>query len=187
MLRKLNLCDNRVFFHLDSLKMQNAICPVYRDTQLTNSSFRFLRLIISVWKFRNQTNPDASVNLVFVKHDYFRPLKITAANKAVQFIALAARTILKCMRKSIIEVLSHLLNFRHLDSSCYRDKVNGAAANAPAPMVFATQLRKLYRDKTLSAHLDGKAKTIYATTQSATKLYRRPLGGIARKARDCLH
>jgi hypothetical protein len=73
--------------------MKNAICPVYRDTQLTNSSFRFLRLIISVWKFRNQTNPDASVNLVFVKHDYFRPLKITAANKAVQFIALAARTI----------------------------------------------------------------------------------------------
>jgi hypothetical protein len=43
-------------------------------------------------------------------------------------------------------------------------------------MVFATQLRKLYRDKTLSAHLDGKAKTIYATMQSATKLYRRPLG-----------
>jgi signal recognition particle subunit SEC65 len=73
--------------------MKNLVYPVYRDTQLTNSSFRFLRLIISVWKFRNQTNPDASVNLVFVKHDYFRPLKITAANKAVQFIALAARTI----------------------------------------------------------------------------------------------
>ena len=72
------------------------------------------------------------------------------------------------MRKSIREGLSHLLNFRHLDSSCYRDKVNGAAANARAPMVFATQLRKLYRDKTPSAHLDGKAKTIYAATQTAT-------------------
>jgi hypothetical protein len=35
-------------------------------------------------------------------------------------------------------------------------------------MVFATQLRKLYGDKTHSAHLDGKAKTIYATTQTAT-------------------
>jgi hypothetical protein len=72
------------------------------------------------------------------------------------------------MRKSIIEVLSHLLNFRHLDNSCYQDKVNGAAANARAPMVFATQLRKPYSDKTLSAHLDGKAKTIYAATRAAT-------------------
>ena len=35
-------------------------------------------------------------------------------------------------------------------------------------MVFATQLRKLYLDKTLPAHLDGKAKTIYAATQAAT-------------------
>jgi len=72
------------------------------------------------------------------------------------------------MKKSMGEVLSHLLNFRHLDLSCYLDKVNGAAADAPAPMVFATLLRKLYRDKTLSAHLEGKAKTIYAATQAAT-------------------
>jgi hypothetical protein len=35
-------------------------------------------------------------------------------------------------------------------------------------MVFATQLRKLYHDKTNAAHLDGKAKTIYAATQPAT-------------------
>ena len=35
-------------------------------------------------------------------------------------------------------------------------------------MVFATQLRKLYRDKTLPAYLDEKAKTIYAATQAAT-------------------
>jgi len=42
-------------------------------------------------------------------------------------------------------------------------------------MVFATQLRKLYRDKTPPAYLDGKAKTICALTQAATKLYRRPL------------
>ena len=66
------------------------------------------------------------------------------------------------------EALIHLLNFRHLDSSCYRDKVNGAAANAPAPMVFATQLRNLYRDETTPAYLDGTAKTIYAATQAAT-------------------
>jgi hypothetical protein len=79
------------------------------------------------------------------------------------------------MKKSKIEVLSHLLNFRHLDYSCYQDKVNRAAANAHAPMVFATQLRKLYSDETTPAHLDGKAKTIYALTQTATKLYRRPL------------
>jgi len=32
-------------------------------------------------------------------------------------------------------------------------------------MVFATQLRQLNLDKTLPAHLDGKAKTIYAATQ----------------------
>jgi len=72
------------------------------------------------------------------------------------------------MRKSIREVLSHLLNFRHRDSSCYLDKVNGAAADAHAPMVFATQLKNLYHDKTHPAHLDGKAKTIYALTQAAT-------------------
>jgi hypothetical protein len=35
-------------------------------------------------------------------------------------------------------------------------------------MVFATPLRKLYRDKTIPTHLDGKAKTIYAATQAAT-------------------
>jgi hypothetical protein len=35
-------------------------------------------------------------------------------------------------------------------------------------MVFATQLKKLYHDKTPLAHLDGKAKTIYALTRTAT-------------------
>jgi hypothetical protein len=35
-------------------------------------------------------------------------------------------------------------------------------------MVFATQLKNLYHDKTHPAHLDGKAKTIYALTQAAT-------------------
>jgi hypothetical protein len=42
-------------------------------------------------------------------------------------------------------------------------------------MVFATQLRKLNRDKIIPAYLDGKAKTIYASTLAATKLYRRAL------------
>jgi hypothetical protein len=42
-------------------------------------------------------------------------------------------------------------------------------------MVFATQLRKLNRDKIIPAYLDGKAKTIYASTLAAAKLYRRAL------------
>jgi hypothetical protein len=46
-------------------------------------------------------------------------------------------------------------------------------------MVFATQLRKLNRDKIIPAYLDGKAKTIYASTLAATKLYRRALAGIS--------
>ena len=41
----------------------------------------------------------------------------------------------------------------------------GWPANAQAPMVFATQLRQLDLDVTVPAHLDGKAKTIYAATQ----------------------
>ena len=49
-----------------------------------------------------------------------------------------------------------------------KTKSIGLPANAHAPMVFATQLRKLFRDKTNAAHLDGKAKTIYAATQAAT-------------------
>ena len=35
-------------------------------------------------------------------------------------------------------------------------------------MVFATQLRRLNLDETHPAHPDGKAKTIYAATQTAT-------------------
>jgi len=50
----------------------------------------------------------------------------------------------------------------------YLYKVNGAATDAHAPMVFATQLRKLNLDKKHPAYLDGKAKTIYAQTQAAT-------------------
>jgi hypothetical protein len=41
----------------------------------------------------------------------------------------------------------------------------GWPADAHAPMVFAIQLRQLILDKTTPAHLDGKAKTIYAATQ----------------------
>jgi hypothetical protein len=41
----------------------------------------------------------------------------------------------------------------------------GWPADAQTPMVFATQLRQLNLDKTTPAHLDGKAKTIYAATQ----------------------
>jgi hypothetical protein len=35
-------------------------------------------------------------------------------------------------------------------------------------MVFATQLRQFNHNETTHAHLDGKAKTIYAATQAAT-------------------
>jgi len=59
-----------------------------------------------------------------------------------------------------------------------KTKSIGLPANAHAPMVFATQLRKLNRDKIIPAYLDGKAKTIYASTLAATKLYRRALGLI---------
>ena len=60
----------------------------------------------------------------------------------------------------------------------------GWLADAHATMVFATQLKELYLDKTTPTHLDGKAKTIYALTQTATKLYRRPLGVIVSKRKD---
>jgi hypothetical protein len=56
----------------------------------------------------------------------------------------------------------------HPDRYCKRDKVNRLPANAHAPMVFATQLIKLYHNETIPVHLDGKAKTIYAATQTAT-------------------
>jgi hypothetical protein len=42
-------------------------------------------------------------------------------------------------------------------------------------MVFATQLIKFYLDKTASAHLDGKAKTIYAATLTVTNQTAGPL------------
>jgi hypothetical protein len=42
-------------------------------------------------------------------------------------------------------------------------------------MVFATQLIKFYLDKTASAHLDGKAKTIYAATLTVTNQTAEPL------------
>jgi hypothetical protein len=74
----------------------------------------------------------------------------------------------KCM---VLRKRSRVVNmsvFSTLTNPATETKSMGAAADAPAPMVFATQLRKLYHDKTLSAHLDGKAKTIYAATQSAT-------------------
>jgi hypothetical protein len=45
-------------------------------------------------------------------------------------------------------------------------------------MVFATPLRQFNHNETTPAYLEGKAKTIYAATQAATKLYRRPLAQI---------
>jgi hypothetical protein len=69
------------------------------------------------------------------------------------------------MRKSLRTDLCHLLNFGHLDYPAAETRSIGWPADAQAPMVFATQLRQLNLDKTTPAHLDGKAKTIYAATQ----------------------
>jgi hypothetical protein len=57
-----------------------------------------------------------------------------------------------------------------------KTKSIGLPADAHAPMVFATPLSQFNHNETTPTHLDGKAKTIYAATQAATKLYRRPLG-----------
>jgi hypothetical protein len=46
-------------------------------------------------------------------------------------------------------------------------------------MVFATQLIKFYLDKTASAHLEGKAKTIYAATLTVTNQTAEPLGATS--------
>jgi hypothetical protein len=92
-LRKLNSINMTDLIHFESLKIKNTICPVCRDTQLPQSSIRSFSLILFDNRHHQLINPDASANLAIVKHDSLRPLKITAANKAVQFIALAARTI----------------------------------------------------------------------------------------------
>ena len=65
-----------------------------------------------------------------------------------------------------------------------KTKSIGLPANAHAPMVFATPLRQFNHNETTPAHLDGKAKTIYAATQTATKLYRRPLALIINTTDD---
>jgi hypothetical protein len=67
--------------HFEGLKMKNIICPVCRDTQLPQSNIRSLSLILFDNRHHQLINPDASANLVMVKHDSLRPLKITAANK----------------------------------------------------------------------------------------------------------
>ena len=83
----------------------------------------------------------------------------------------------------------------HPDWSCCRDKVNRAASQRSVVFVFAEPSWQLYRDMTNPARLSGLvhldsffvtrelssiyqdcAKTNPTATQTATKLYRRPLG-----------
>ena len=88
----------------------------------------------------------------------------------------------------------HLLNFRHLDSSCYLDKVSRAAGRRSVGSVFCSPLRKctvirnflavyrdsyvieLYRDGTTSHRLPGLAKNSPTLTQTATSYTTGPLG-----------
>src|SRR5664279_2071237 len=104
------------------------------------------------------------------------------------------------MRKSIRSILSHLLNFRHLDSSCCRDKVNRAAGRRAGGSVFCSPLRKctvtsklrcyyrdsyvigFYRDGTPCVRLPGLAKNSPTLTQTATQLYHRAVSIQARCA-----
>jgi len=54
-------------------------------------------------------------------------------------------------------------------------------------MVFATQLIRFYLDKTASAHLDGKAKTIYAATLTVTNQTAEPLAARQIAAKFALY
>jgi hypothetical protein len=92
-LRKLNLSESRVLFRFDNLKMKNAIYPVCRDTQLPHSSIRFSRFFLPACEFSDQTDPTLRQTLFLQTMTDSVHLEITAANKAIQFIALAARTI----------------------------------------------------------------------------------------------
>ena len=76
------------------------------------------------------------------------------------------------MRKDLL----NLLNFGHPDFSCCRDKINRVAGRRAGSNGFCYQLRQLIFDETHPAHLDGKAKTIYAATQTATNQTAGPLG-----------
>ena len=90
------------------------------------------------------------------------------------------------MRKSIRTTLSHLFNFRHLDSFCCRDKVSRAAGRRAVGSVFCSPFIKctvtskcrfhyrdsyiigFYRDQTTRVRLPGLAKNSPTLTQTAT-------------------
>src|SRR5450759_4720972 len=68
--------------------------------------------------------------------------------------------LLNQLHKSMRENSPHLLNFRYLDYSCCRDKVNRAAGRRAVVMVFAPDSYRepsgqFYRDVTTSYHLSG--------------------------------
>jgi hypothetical protein len=121
--------------------MKNAICPVYRDTQLPPSSNRSLSLFLFGNQHHHLINPDASANLVFVKHDSLRPLKITAANKGGTVYCLLQPDNFsidpKVYGSKFIPTYQILL---HPDCSCCRDKVNRLQADAQLSLFLQSHL-----------------------------------------------
>ena len=108
-------------------------------------------------------------------------------------------------RKSIFVTSIHLLNFVHLDLSCYQDNVNRAAGRRAVVMVFASPSGQFYRDMTNPAHLSGLShldnfivtlkscpltgtlqKRMPTPTQTATPHTAGPLGVIVRKTQQAL-
>ena len=63
------------------------------------------------------------------------------------------------LQKSMRENSPRLLNLRHLDYSCYRDKVNRAAGLRAVVMVFASPSGQLYRDTEILSTYRDFAKT----------------------------
>ena len=140
-LRKLNLSNIKVFFHLDSLKMKNAICPVYRDTQLPRSNFRFwdlfcLLISLSQYKPRRFGKPCYRKTWQFHSH-----LKITAPNKGgIVYCLLQPDYFLIGPKVYGSKFIPTYKTLRHPDCSCYRDKVNRLQADAQLSLFLQSHL-----------------------------------------------
>jgi hypothetical protein len=106
------------------------------------------------------------------------------------------------MRKSKRSTLSHLFNFRHLDSSCCRDKVSRAAGRHAVGSVFCSPfikctvtsklrfhyrdsyVREFYRDQTPCIHLPGLAKNSPTPTQTSPNYTTEPLCLSEQRSQD---
>jgi len=75
------------------------------------------------------------------------------------------------MRKSIRSILSHLFNFRHIDSSCYRDKVSRAAGRRAVGSVFCSPFSKLtVTSKLRSVYRDSYIRQLYRDGTTSHRL-----------------